>query len=447
MTLTSGEKQIIEQLSEQQSRHWADDERLQRYYRGQQRVAHLGMAIPPALRHFMVVVNWPRTVVDTIIDRQQLKAIFLPGEEQWNPELRATADASNLSAQLRMFNRDRCVFGRSFFSVGANPQGGSPLIRVESPREMVASIDPVTERVEHAARFFGSAEFDSRPSHATLYLPDVTKWLERDQSGNWRETRADYHGLDAVPVVMHLNRRMSTSWEGESQMADIIPLTDASIRALTNMQFTQEAHGAPRKWITGATMKDFIDEKGNPIPAWEAYFDAMHILTDPDSKIGQLTAADLKNFQTAMEIYGKQAATVSGFPARYFGLDSVNPPAEGAVYAEEARLNRSVEAQNEEVGTTLGWVASLAMRIASGEWIEGNRIRAEWHNPATPTVSQRMDAVVKAKQSGILSREGAWDELGWSEARKDKERSYFASEAADPELQTALALLAGDTQE
>jgi hypothetical protein len=32
----------------------------------------------------------------------------------------------------------------------------------------------------------------------------------------------------------------------------------------------------------------------------------------------------------------------------------------------------------------------------------------------------------------VLSREGYWDELGWSEARKAKERAYFEAEALDP---------------
>ncbi|MGJ8488632.1 hypothetical protein ACSFB5_12135, partial [Glaesserella parasuis] len=66
------------------------------------------------------------------------------------------------------------------------------------------------------------------------------------------------------------------------------------------------------------------------------------------------------------------------------------------------------------------------------------------HNPATPTVAQRMDAVVKAKQSGIVSREGAWDELGWSPARKRREEGYFRNEAnLDPEMQLASELIRG----
>ena len=52
--------------------------------------------------------------------------------------------------------------------------------------------------------------------------------------------------------------------------------------------------------------------------------------------------------------------------------------------------------------------------------------------------------------SGILSREGAWDELGWSEARKDKEREYFAKQISESYGQfmrtwTMAATMAGQT--
>jgi hypothetical protein len=43
----------------------------------------------------------------------------------------------------------------------------------------------------------------------------------------------------------------------------------------------------------------------------------------------------------------------------------------------------------------------------------------------------------------VLSREGYWDELGWSEARKAKERAYFDAEALDPLMQQILKDAAG----
>ncbi len=443
MALSTDELALLAKLSDKLAATKSKDDLMLRYYRGAQQVEQLGMAIPPAMRRFLVVVNWCRVVVDTVVDRQQVRSLVLPGQETADPQLRGIWDASNMAAHLKMFNRDRAIFGRSFMSVGANEDDPEhPLIRVESPLEMAAEIDGRQERITAAARLFaspGSSEVDS----ATLLLPNETVWCTKT-SGAWVETGRNRHGLGAVPVVMHLNRRMSGSWQGESQMADIIPLVDAAARSLTNLQFAQESHGVPKMILAGVDKGDFVDGDGNLIPRWQAYFNVFNTLTNPNAKAMQVTAADLKNFETAIELYGKQAATVSGFPSRYFGITSVNPPAEGAIRADEAQLVRSVESQNDEVGMTVGWVAALALRFAAGEWVEGNRVRVDWHDPATPTVAQRMDAVVKAKQSGILSREGAWDELGWSEARKAKERIYFEAEAeADPEVRASLALMNG----
>lgn len=410
-----------------------DDELLLRYYLGRQRLEQLGMAIPPAMRRFVVIANWCRTTVDRTDERQQVRSLILPGEETADPVLRQIWDANNLDAHVSMFNKDRMIYGRAFLSVGANEDNPDlPLVRAESPREMVARFDYRREVITAAARFYGTTDTGYGPTHVTLYLPDVTIWAQRAQDGQWYEVDRDGHRLGVVPVVMHLNRRLSGSWAGESSLTDVIPLVDAAARSLTNLQFAQEAHGIPRMFMTGVAKGDFVDSDNKPIPQFEAYFDAIHTITNPQGKVGQLEAADLKNFQTALEIYGTQASIETGFPARYFGLLPTNPPTEGSIRADEATLVRSVESQNVEIGISIGWTAALAYRFATGKTVEANQVRTDFFDPATPTVSQREDALAKRQAAGVLSREGYWDELGWSEARKAKERAYFEAEALDP---------------
>lgn len=442
MALSKSELDLIASHSADLSKRRGGDILMQRYYQGQQRLEQLGMAIPPQMRNFVVIANWARVLVDTIDDRQQVRSLILPGQETADAELRAIWDASNLSAHVSMFNRDRMVFGRAFMSVGTNMNDRSlPWVRVESPLQMSAFIDTVSERITSACRLHGPVDPLATEQYATLYLPDATIWATF-RSGRWVETARDDHQLGSVPVVMHLNRRLSSRWDGESEMADIIPLVDAGARSLTNLQFAQEAHGVPARWATGVSRSDFTDSDGNAIPQFEAYFDAISVLAKSEARWGQFSAADLKNFETAISIYARQASVLTGFPARYWGITTANPPAEGAIHADEATLNRRVEAQNEQVGMTLGWVAALAYRFATGDSVDGNRVRVEWFDPATPTVSQREDALAKRRAAGVLSMEGYWDELGWSEARKAKERQYLAQERRenlDPYLATIAA--------
>lgn len=432
MALSDDELDLIARLRKKLDSTRRNDELMWRYYRLLQRIEQLGMAIPPEMRNFMVVANWTRIYADTIRDRQQMRFMTLPGEEGGDPDLREIAEANDLEGRIPLFNLDRLVFGRAFMSVGTNEDDESlPLMRVESPRQMSALVDTYKERLTAAGRFY--ANQDAGTKHMTLLLPDSTVWCHLEH-GKWVEDDRDPHMLGAVPVVMHLNRRMSGEWSGESQLTDIIPFVDSVARSLTNMQFAQEAHGVPSIWATGVASGDFVDENGQPIPQFEAYFDAIKILTSDKAKWGQFTAADLKNFETAMNVYGRLAAVQTGFPPDYFGITTTNPAGEGAIRATEGRMIESIQAQNKEVGVTLGWAGALAMRFRTGEWVQGNRVRTEWFDPGTPTPAQRADAVVKlaSGDNPILSREGAWDEMGWSEPRKDRERAYFEAEALDP---------------
>lgn len=433
MALSPSEIDLIEELKRLHDARSFDDEKMLRYFKLKQHVEHLGMAIPPQMRRFLVVANWPRVVVRTISGRQKVRAMILPGEETVDPTLRAIWDANNLSAHTKMFRVDKYVYGRGFLSVGANEDNPAmPLVRVESPREMEAMVDTRREVMTAAARFYGTDKQGAGPTNVTLYLPEQTVWVAKGLDGRWSEVDRDPHGLGVVPILMDLNSRMSGGFLGETELTDIIGLTDSTARSLTNLQFAQEAHGIPGIWATGVSQGDFVDELGDPVPQFEAYYDVIKVLSNADAKWGQFSAADLKNFETALNIYGKQAAVSYGFPARYFGITTSNPPAEGAIRADENDLVNYVEDKNEAEGMVLGWMGALALRFATGEWVEGNRVRVDYHDPGTPTFAQRADALTKMRAVGGISREGMWDELGWSEARKAKERQYLESEQSDP---------------
>lgn len=431
MALTSQESSLIESLSQDADRYAQHDELMSQYYEGEQALVHMGLAVPPELRMFTTVINWCRVQVDAIENRQDVKAILLPGEERANAQLRAVWEANNLDSDLTLLNLDRMIYGRWFLAVGANEDDPSlPLVTVESPRQMTVRIDPRRRAVTAALRLYGRTEHNPDPTLGTLYLPNETVWIVKGQKG-WEEADRDVHNLGRVPVIAGFNRRRAGEWIGRTQMADIIPVVDAAARTLTNMQLAVETHAVPQKWVLGMSKGDFVGKDGQPLPEWLAYYSAIWANANKDAKVGQFSASDLSNFHETVNLYGQLASTVTGFPARYFGQFTTNPPTEGSIRADENQMVKSIERQNTQVGTTLGWAMSLAERFRTGEWIDGNRVAVEWFDPATPTLSQREDALAKRRAAGALSREGYWDELGWSEARKDRERAYLRAEAEE----------------
>ncbi|MEE6273509.1 phage portal protein [Georgenia sp. MJ206] len=403
---------------------------MDRYYEGEQRLEHIGLAVPPELRRFETVLNVPRVAVDEPERRLDVRALVLPGEDKSDDKLLELWTANNMDSQASLLHKDTMIYGRGFVSVGANEDDPDlPLIRVEPTDAMTCEINNRTRSMTSAFRLY--KDESGKVVQATLYLPDKTIWLERER-GRWVAVDSDDHGLGKVPVVLYLNRPRTGRWQGTSEMKDVIGLTDAIARTLTNMQLAGETAAIPHKVLFGATTQDFVDQNGKPIPVWEAYFTSLLGIKNPQGKIGEFSAANLSNFHDQVNSLFSWAAAVLGLPTRYAGQQTVNPAAEGAIRADESRLIKNTERKQSSLGDCHGWTMALASEIA-GRPVDGNRVGCLWYDAGTPTYSQRADAIQKlAGGVPILSREGAWDEMGWSENRKKRERQYFDAQDRDP---------------
>lgn len=432
MALSLDQMRTLDHLGLMREARWAEDETLDRYYNGQQRLRQLGLAVPPALRQFETVVNWPRLVVDALEARLDVKTFFTPDGSKAESVLEGWK-FNNLDSESSLAHLDALIYGRSYVCVGANAEDPEhPLVTVESPREIIAKVDPRSRRIVSALRVFGTSEKTGMPSAATLYEPDRTTWFQRDEGhGRWVETDRDDHRLGVVPIVSLVNRRRAGDFFGRSEMSDVLGLTDAAARTLTNLGVGSETHAIPGRWVAGVSKGDFVDADGNPLPVWESYFTAISATANKDAKFGQFSASDLKNFHDTVRHYAEQVAAVSRMPHTYLGLTTTNPASADAIRSAEAPHVKLAERKQRAFGDGWAWVAALYERFRTGEWVNGNAVHVDWHDAATPTVAARADAIVKLTGGKpVLSVEGAWDELGWSEPRKRTERERIADEEA-----------------
>jgi hypothetical protein len=438
VTLGLSDQDIVNDLTNALQIAASADQRLDRYYEGTQRLEHIGLAVPPDLRRFETVVNWPRLALDSLNERLDVKSFILPGEDVASDALGELWQANDLDSEAPKLHLDGFIYGRGFACIGTNEEDPEfPLISIESPSEVAVRVDYRTRRVIQGFRLYGQNEDTGQFDLATLYLPDRTSWLEHS-GGGWVEVDRDQHNLGRVPIVPFFNRLRPGRWYGVSEMADVIPLTDAAARTLTNLQIAGETHSVPQKYVLGMSKGDFVNEAGEPIPAWESYFSAIWANQNKEAKVGQFTASSLSNFHDTVNHYARLVAALTGLPPHFLGFSSENPASADAIRSSESRLVKRAELKQRQYGDAWGRVMAFALRLRDGEWPDGRRIRTEWHDAATPTVAARADAVVKLRAENLISREGVWDELGWSEARKQRERDYLAAEAMDP-LTRALA--------
>lgn len=386
-------------------------------YEGVQKLEQLGLSIPPELEQFSVILNWPRVTVDAVERRLDVQG-FRAGDGKPDPYLWDVWQYNNMDERQTFAHVDALALERSYVCVGTNDQDREyPLITVESPREMIALRDPRTHRITSAIRSYDSKDGDDQ--RLTWYRPNVTRWLVRNRFGQWEdEFEPDVHNLGAVPVVAMVNRNRATRrrdsiLEGVSEMTDIIPIASSASRAITNAQLLQETMVAPARGVLGATKGDFIDQDGNPISAWQTYFGAVWALSNKDAKTFQFDAAEMRNIETIVNVYARQASSVGGLPPDYYGLNTQNPPSAEGQRAGETRLIKNAERKQMSFGHSWESVQRLVYRFRTGEWSdEARKLETIWRDAGTPTIAQVTDAIVKRYQAGLIDWETAQERMG-----------------------------------
>lgn len=424
------ERNLVAHHEQLLAKHRPAFHRLDKYYEGSHRLQQLQLAIPTELEQFVVFVNWCRKVVDAIENRLTVLGFRLPGTTSGDNSTQEAWDYNKMGVEITQGFIDALALSISYITVSTNEEDVEfPLIHVESPTEMSHITDQRKRRLSSLFRSYNPV--DGRDTSATLYLPDETYWLERDGFNDWYIGDYDAHGIGRVPGVAMINRPRThdiadMKTPGRSQMTDIIPIVDAAARALTNAQVAQETHAVPQRGVLGVTKGDFTDEQGNPIPAWEAYFGAVWALGNKDAKTFQFDSSDMKNFETIVNLYARQASGVSGLPANYFGLAADDAASDAAIRSRETQVVKFAEREQENFGGDIRDVAQIVDRFKTGDWDPDLRkLEVVWQDAGTPTRGQLVDAAVKLKEQDVFTREDVWEEMNLSPARIELLRERF----------------------
>lgn len=405
----------IQQLSRQITAHRTGQEQLDNYYKGGQRLAAMGLAIPPKLRQLQTVVNWPRVYVDSLANRMSVEGFRLAGDTSTDSDMWDWWQANNLDEWQKLAYVETLVQGRCYITVDYDEEDPStPTIRVESPRHMFAETDPRTRRVTRALRHYVvQDENGQQQQRATLYEPETTTYAAL-QAGTWVELSSYEHKLGRVPVVPMVNRARVEDRLGESEMTDVIGLTDAACRLLTGLQAAQELQALPQRYLLGITEDAFKNADGQTKTAWEVYTGAIFAAEDQGVTAGQWSAADLRQFNDVVKMYGSQIASVTGLPPQYLGISTDNPASADAIRMQESRLVMTVESKSVMFSGAWEEAMRLGMLIVGKDAARARRLETVWRDPSTPTRESLAVAIKGLYDSGIYDLETALERLGES---------------------------------
>ncbi|MCW2904915.1 MAG: putative phage protein [Streptosporangiaceae bacterium] len=392
---------------------------LDSYYEGRQPLSYMAPELIAEMqdRIRQVVVNWPRLVVDSMEERLDVEGFRLAGAAQSDERLWSWWQANDLDEESQLGHLDALAMRRSFVIVGADDDE-NPLITVESPLEVHAERDPRTRQVAAAVKRWSETEGATKTEFATLYRPDATVWSHRD-GGAWVEYDRDDHNLGVVPVVPLVNRARTRNREGVSELADIIPLSDAACKIATDMMVSAEYHAVPRRVAFGFSESDFVDEQGRPVTAFSRVVGRMWATEKSKldgADVVQFPEASLTNFHDTINSLATLVASLSGLPPHFLGMTTDNPASADAIRSSEARLIKRAERKQRAFGGAWEQVMRLATRIQTGEWDAGMRgLETIWRDASTPTIAQASDAATKKYSTGIVPLRQTREDLGYTQ--------------------------------
>jgi hypothetical protein len=406
------------------------------YYYGQQHLRQLGLAIPPELTRFTVIVNWPRVVADSRVDRLDLKGFRVGDNDKLASAVWRLWQEFGLSEDQSSY-LDFELFGRSFKTVEKN-NDGDVVIHNVSPEDITAIRSPLDNRL--AAAYQRLSDENNMTVGRIFWTRQNTYYMDE----SWRIQRVETNEIGLIPVIpAYRNRRTSLpkyqNWprmQGISAIMDTIDMTDACARDLTNAQLAQETHAVPQRGILGASKGDFVDQNGKPLTVWETYFGRVWALKNENAKTFEFSSANMTNFTSMVELYARLVSGSSGLPPNYFGLAADDAASADAIRSREAKLVKSIERDQRSIGDQAKETARIAIALMQG--VDAARkfdqCEALWHDAGTPTVAQRADAVTKlyaatdSSQRALLPREMAWEELGWSPEKIARAKALLKAE-------------------
>lgn len=409
------------------------------YLRGEHPLGFMQPLIKEKLdsRILPMVANFCEFVTETYEARLDIEGFEFQTAENASvtPETLWQAwQASDMDENASMAHFEALGLGRGYYVVGDGESSDDlPSITVESALQMIEIRSPRTRKVESAGKFW--TENEGKDRWCGLWTPefDATyRWR-----GGWVEDWRDDHERGSVSVVPLVCKPRTLDRRGRSIFSSLLPISDGLNKTLTDMMMSMEFHAIPRRWATGLNEDDFKDDNGNDVNVFKLMAEQVWAVESKEARFGQFSEADLKNFHDSAKMLIKMIGMLCALPGHTTAFDTTNPPsadsmrsAENDFVKREERIARTFGGSAEEL------MRHVALRMNGGTVDPALRLmETKWRDPATPTVAQKADAVVKKFTAGIIPKQQARIDLDYS---PEQLRAMEAMDRAEAEAYFAV---------
>ena len=424
MTTPAEAVAILNKLVEELRNRQKDVETLSNAYAGEHKLTFASDDFRDffAKRYADFSDNWCGIVADAPHERLEVTGIRLKGAEGGDDglwDVWRENDADQLS-DLAML--DAIIAKRAFALVWADDDD-KPRITWEHPSQAIVSYDPETRARKAGAKVWA----DDDREYATLYLPDEVWKFQRERrqtdlilpahllDGNWvaRAEGVIPNPLGKVPLVEYANRPRLMG-EPISDIAGTLSMQHAVNLIWSQLFVALDSSSWPQRVIYGAERPTIpiLDENGNEVGEREIDLkkfmaDRAIWLEDPNTRIAEWSATNLKAYTDIIEIAVGHIAAQTRTPAHYLLIGGTIANVSGdAMKALETGLVKRTEEKTQHFGRATRDVFELVALVQDNKEkaaaVRGGKVL--WRDIENRSDAQRADSLSKKRDIGYPLR-------------------------------------------
>ena len=367
--------------------------------------------------------NWCAVVVDSVLDRLQLRDLSVPDDDAATAALRSLREQSGLIDDEDAIHESLCVVGEAFVLAWADDATGVQAFHNDA-RLCHAEYDAANpRRLRFAAKWWD----ESGVVRLNLYYPDRIEYYATNREFKDGETPTDRafepwgddplaeNPFGAIPLF-HFR---SSQRRAVSQLDNVLPIQDMINKLIADLMVSAEFSAAKIRWV--------ISQMGLPPGSLQISPNVIWDLpaADKDSQptqVGEFSATDLMNYLNPINKLAADIGIISRTPRHYFYAQGGDPSGE-ALIAMEAPLNRKVVRLQTAFSPTWRDLGAFLLLLA-GELVPSQRIWVNYEPPQTVqpmTDAMIIKTLVEAGQPlATVLRDRGWTDADLQEMADDE---------------------------
>lgn len=350
-----------------------------RYYEGDQPLIYSHERLKDVFRKSNVkfIQNWCAVVIDTVLDRIELKGFDNP-DEAVNKTLDEFWSENYLTQLSYNVHKEALITGNSFVLFDLQDDRKTAYFNdAETVAVAYEPDNPNKMRVGIKSYYDEVADIIV----AILYYPDRIEKYEAKgkQTKTFTLTEPPIQNpFDGIPIV---------HYQCERQLSDVIPLQDAINKTLSDMMVVGEFGAFPQRWMI--TNADIDNLTSSP----QAIMQIPKGTTDEEgTQIGEFGVANLSMYLDTIDKLTTAISVISRIPKHYYMATGANISGE-ALEIMEAPLVKKVK--HIISGFEQSWI-ELAFEIINAE-----ETVCVWERPETEQILGQIQAMKTMVEIGV----------------------------------------------